>query len=173
MTFILAPNSVLSMAGMVSICEPTPEPPTVNSCSSASCQVLMRDVCQAMQIAVLASRLPIQLMRSGSNFRSLDSVKRGERHARMHQSQHGAVLGRDRVEIVHGANAAGAGHVLDDDAGIARDVLAQERRKRARVAGVTTARIGAEDPRDLAALVEVVAGAGRGWRENRKRHGAQ
>jgi hypothetical protein len=71
MTFILAPNSLLSMAGMVSICEPTPEPPTVNSCSSTSCQVLIREACQAMQIAILASRLPIQLMRSGSNFAPL------------------------------------------------------------------------------------------------------
>src|SRR5262249_41305522 len=38
---------------------------------------------------------------------------------------------------------------------------------------VTAARIGAEDPRDLAALVEVVAGAGRGRRESRERHHTQ
>src|SRR5215472_11984094 len=52
-------------------------------------------------------------------------------------------------------------------------VLAEKRRERARVAGVTAARIGAEDPRDLAALVEVVAGAGRGRRESRERHHTQ
>src|SRR5262245_4178654 len=71
MTFIRVPNSLLSMAGMVSICEPTPEPPTVNSFSNTSFQDLILDACQAMQIAVLASKLPIQCILRGSNFAPL------------------------------------------------------------------------------------------------------
>src|SRR5262249_60870886 len=105
--------------------------------------------------------------------RSLVCEKRREWHARMHQSERCAVCGCHRVEIVNGANAAGPRYVLDDDAGIAWNVLAEDRRERGGVAGVTTAGISAEDPRDLAAFVEVVAGAGRGWRENRKRHRTQ
>ena len=49
--------------------------------------------------------------------------------------------------------------MLDDDVGVARNMLAEERRECARVAGVTAADIGAEDPRDLAAVVEIVVGA--------------
>src|SRR5262249_47334561 len=173
MTFILAPNSLLSMAGMVSILRaharaadgefplerilPGPDPRGMPGDANRRIGIETADPVDAQRI----------------EFRPLDSEKRDEWHARMHQSEHGAVFGCHRVEIVHGANAAGPRHVLDDDAGIAWNVLAEERRERAGVAGVTTAGISAEDPRDLAAFVEVVAGAGRGWRENRKRHGTQ
>jgi len=53
--------------------------------------------------------------------RALDAVERRERHARMHEPDRGAVLGRDVLQIDHGADAAGARHVLHHDVGLARD----------------------------------------------------
>ena len=41
------------------------------------------------------------------------------------QPDRGAVLRRDVVDVVHGDEAAGAGHVLDDDGGIAGQVPAE------------------------------------------------
>jgi hypothetical protein len=90
----------------------------------------------------------------------------------MHQTENGAILGRDLIQIVHGANAAGAGHVLDDDVGLAGNVACKERREGARVAGIAATGVRAQDPRDLPALVEIVSRARRGREENRERHGA-
>src|SRR6516165_9588954 len=64
------------------------------------------------------------------------------------QTDCGAVLGRDRVEVVGGAQAAGARHVLHHDIGIAR--------QQARDDVVTTARPVAHDQIDLLALIEIV-----------------
>ena len=61
------PNSRLSSAGSVSICEPAPEPPTMNSLSSMSCQVAMPAVCQATQMPREVAMLPIQPIWRGSN----------------------------------------------------------------------------------------------------------
>ena len=46
-------------------------PPTENSFSNTSRQVLIGDVCQSTQIAGLALRLPSQFMSRGSNFAPL------------------------------------------------------------------------------------------------------
>src|SRR6266700_601248 len=69
-TFIFVPNSLLSIAGNVSMWEPAPEPPTVNSFSRVSRQVLIGEVCQATQIEAAAAMLPIQFIWRGSNFAS-------------------------------------------------------------------------------------------------------
>src|SRR6516165_163652 len=71
------------------------------------------------------------------------------------QTDCGAVLGRDRVEVVGGAQAAGARHVLHHDIGIARNVAAQMTRQQARDDVVTAARPVADDHIDLLALVEI------------------
>ncbi len=94
--------------------------------------------------------------------RALHAVDGRERHARMHHAYDGPVLGRDIGQMHHGANAAGAGHVLDDDVGRARNVLFEERREGARIARIAAALAGAENPEDLLALVEVLRGDGRG-----------
>ncbi len=56
---------------MVSICEPAPVLPTVNGLVSRSCQVAMPDVCQATQMPVDASMLPIQFILRGSKVAAL------------------------------------------------------------------------------------------------------
>ena len=65
------PNSLLSMAGMVSICEPAPVPPTMNSLSNRSCQVVMPDAVHDTQMPVAALMLPIQFICRGSKLAPL------------------------------------------------------------------------------------------------------
>jgi len=79
-----------------------------------------------------------------------------QRHIAAEQTDCGAVLGRDRVEVVGGAQAAGARHVLHHDIGIARNVAAEIARQQARDDVVTAARPVADDQIDLLALVEIV-----------------
>ena len=75
----------------------------------------------------------------------------------MHHADDGAVLGRDAVEIVHRANAAGARHVLHDDVRLAGNVRAQIRRERVGIARIAAAGAGAHDERHLPAFVELSA----------------
>src|SRR5262249_19541064 len=67
----------------------------------------------------------------------------------------GAVLGRDVVEKIGGAQAAGAGHVLRDDRRIARDVPAEVARDHASVGVVAAPGAIADNEGDVAAAVEI------------------
>jgi len=95
------------------------------------------------------------------------------------QTDRGAVLGRDRVEVVGGAQAAGARHVLHHDIGIARDVAAEMARQQARDDVVTAARPVADDQIDLLALVEILhrrlgpRGGGKADRHEQQRNDTQ
>ena len=64
-------------------------------------------------------------------------------------------FGRAIVEIVGGGKPAGAGHVLRDDGGMARDVPADMTRHEPAVGVVAAAGGGADQQRDLLAGVEV------------------
>ena len=90
-------------------------------------------VCQDRTRLTSAERLPIQLNFSGV---VLDA---GVVEQRLHgkpageHAERGAVLGRLVEDEVGRPQAAGAGHVLDDDVGIAGQVLAEMAREVARV----------------------------------------
>ena len=71
MIFILVPNSRLIIWGIVSICDPAPEPPTMNSLAIISSHVLIGDSCQATQTAVAVFMAPSQLNSRESNCAAL------------------------------------------------------------------------------------------------------
>ncbi len=82
--------------------------------------------------------------------------------ARHDAGDDGAVLGRDLGEEAGGAAGAGARHVLDHDAGLARDVTVEVARQRAAVDVVAAGRAGADDEVDAAAGVVVLRRGRRG-----------
>ena len=71
------------------------------------------------------------------------------------QREGGAVLRRQRVEVVGRAQAAGARHVLHHDAGIAGNVAADMAREQTREAVIAAAGAVADDQVDLPAAVEI------------------
>ena len=81
--------------------------------------------------------------------------QRLHRHAAADHADRGAVLGRDVVEEIREPQAAGAGHVLRHDVGIAGDVLAHVAREHARIEVVVAAGGVADQQLDGLAAVEV------------------
>ena len=76
-------------------------------------------------------------------------------------------LGADRIEIVGRLEAAGAGHVLRHDGGMARNVLAEMARHQPSIGIVAAADAVADEERDSLALVEVLdAGGASGLRRS-------
>src|SRR5262249_21237307 len=97
-----------------------------------------------------------------------------ERHVARERADGGAVLGREVVEIIDRAQAAGARHVLHDHARIAGNEPAEMARQEPRIGVVTAARPIADDQIDLLAPVETgdrtgVRGAHRQGRGDRHR----
>ena len=82
----------------------------------------------------------------------------------MHQPDGGAVLRRDVHQIVHRLDAAGARHILHQNLRLAGNMVGVNGSEGMRVAGITAARTGAQDPGDLLVLVEIRnrVGPGRG-----------
>ena len=80
---------------------------------------------------------------------------REQRHVAREMRDHGAVLGRQIVEVVDGAKAARARHVLHDRSWIARDETDDVARHQPRIDVEAPASAVADDHRKLFALVEV------------------
>ena len=78
-----------------------------------------------------------------------------QRHVAGKGGEHGAVLGGGIVKVIDRAQAAGTRHVLDDDGGIARDVLAQMGGDEAPVNVIAAARSIPDHQIDHLALVEI------------------
>ncbi len=72
----------------------------------------------------------------------------------MHRGNDAAVLGRDVIDVVDGTLAAGAGHVLDDDAGLAGDMAVEMACQCPRRHIVAAARRCRHDQRQALALVK-------------------
>ena len=91
-----------------------------------------------------------------------------ERQRLIDAAEHGAVLRRDRIEVLDRALAARAGHVLRDDRRISGDMLAKEFGGEAGVEIVSAADAVADDQSDLLACVEIRhrIGAGLAWKRN-------
>jgi hypothetical protein len=98
-----------------------------------------------------------------------------DRHAARDGAEHAAVLGRHRIKILRRALAAGARHVLRNDGGIARDMLAHEARKQTRIDVVTAAGAEADRHLDAAAFVEFLDAlcTGRNGRCDHRQRGDQ
>src|SRR5439155_26313115 len=69
-------------------------------------------------------------------------------------ADNGAILGRDVVHVISSQDTSGARHVLDDDGGIAGDVLADVASDVARIGIISAAGRGADDDADRLATVE-------------------
>src|SRR5262249_29490285 len=84
-----------------------------------------------------------------------------------------AVLGGDIVQVVGGTESAGGRHVLWHDRRIARNVVAEVSRDRARINVVAAADRSRDDEADLLALVEIgdCIGAGKGREQGRQHRG--
>ena len=90
--------------------------------------------------------------------------KRDQHHVARKQTERGAVLGRDRIDVVRCAQAAGSRHVLHHHARIARDVSADVAREQAGIDVIAAARAKASDQAHLVTAIEVgdFIGAGAG-----------
>ena len=97
-----------------------------------SFQVLTGEVCQVTQAETSLVTLPSQvnLVPSNCAVAGVSSGVVGDGAAE--GAEGGAVLRRDRIDVLRGAQAAGAGHVLRHDRGAARDVLADVARETSR-----------------------------------------
>ena len=76
---------------------------------------------------------------------------------------------RDRIDEIGRAQAAGAGHLLGNDRGIARNVLAEIAAEQPRIGVVAAADAVADDQRDVAALVEIFDAGGAGQTAEQRR----
>src|ERR1044071_7373660 len=111
--------------------------------------------------------MPEQIHRSLSRRRAEPADLRGvelrlpvleewlKRHRVLKQRDHGAVLWRDIVQVIGGAESAGGWHVLRHDGGIARNMLAKMFGDGARVDVVAAADRRADDEVEVLALVEI------------------
>jgi hypothetical protein len=85
----------------------------------------------------------------------LQAEQRLDHRAHEDRADHGAVLGRDIVDMGRQHVAGGARHVADDDGGVARKVLAQVPRNQARIEIVAAAGRRTDHDGDGFALVEL------------------
>ena len=86
---------------------------------------------------------------------ALASHQRVEERAGQDNANRCPVFGGDRVEIARSAQAAGAGHVLNDDVRIAWNMFLQMARDEPRIDIDAAAGRRARDHRDILALVEI------------------
>src|SRR5262249_30508728 len=93
---------------------------------------------------------PRELHGLEARLRLLAVEERRRRHAAIDQAVDGAVLGRDVVEVVGGADAAAADHVLHHDVGIAGHIFGHVARDQPAVLVVAAAGRGTGDQRQLA-----------------------
>ena len=142
--------------------EAAPEEPTSTTRLVASASELTGEVCHTSSSPTSLLGEPSQLNLRGSYFACLRPSKRRERHVVLDPADDAAVLGRDHIEIITGLDAAGAGHVLDDDAGLAGDEPVHVARDQAGVGVVAAARARAHHQLDVLALVEIGDGVGAG-----------
>ena len=100
--------------------------------------------------------LPSQLNFTASNcaLQFLAIEQRRGRDAAVEQRDGGTVLRRDVVEEIGGTDAAAARHIVDEDIGIARQVLAHIAREQARIGVVAAARRAAGDEVHFLAAAE-------------------
>src|SRR5215472_6695145 len=73
-------------------------------------------------------------------------------------ANHRAVLGRNGIEVVNRPQTSGSGHILGNDSGITRQVLAHESADQSAVEVITTAHAEPDDHRDRMSLVEIFRG---------------
>ena len=93
------------------------------------------------------------------------------KHVFLHRhAEHGAVLRRLLVEIIDGAQAPGAGHVLHDHRGVAGNLFADMARYQPGVQVVAAAGIGRHDHRDGLAAIELLARLGARRRDGGREH---
>src|SRR5262249_40385942 len=94
-------------------------------------------------------------------FRAVERGGRGReqwrgRNGAAEGAERGAVLGRDRIDVLRGAQAPGAGHVLRHDRRPARDMLADVAGDQPAVEVVAAADAVADDEIDGLAAVEIL-----------------
>jgi hypothetical protein len=88
--------------------------------------------------------------------------ERRDSHLPPEGAECGAILRRERKQMLRGAQAAGAGHVLHDDRRTARNVLAHVARQQASVDVVAATGVETDRKRDGLALVEILDTLGAG-----------
>ena len=135
--------------------EPGPVEPTTNSVfvKVVECLHRRRVPGEAHRARLVHAADPVE-------FRCLElhrrhALQRRGGKAGVHHADDGAVLGRDVVEVVDGAHAAAAHHVLHHDVRIARNVPTHVAGERSRIDVVAAADAGRDGEVDGLAAIEI------------------
>src|SRR5262249_39605909 len=135
--------------------EPAPAPPTMNSWVNRSAGVVIGAVTQRTQTRAGSDVAPSQLKRRGTASDVAAAPNPPPRLVRRDEPETAPAPGRRALRKIGGGDACRRRHVLDDDGGLAGDVLGEVSREEASGKIVVVGHGVSDDHSDLLVLVEI------------------